>query len=200
MAVSMDIRQTLIAAMAHSSEPLVLSDPNLPDNPLIAANDAFLRLTQYAREEIIGRNCRFLQGPDTDPATAHRIGRRMSEGGGCIEWVVNYRKDGTMFWNLLFISPVHDHDGKIVAFLGNQLNITNGVPSWVGDLRRGQAVMSDVVLAEFQTVLEQIRHEMQDQPEVEADPVTELKLKLLARRLSVLATRLEPPVDKAQIG
>lgn len=201
MAVPMDIRQTLIAAMAHSSEPLVLSDPNLPDNPLIAANDAFLRLTQYSRDEIVGRNCRFLQGPETDRGTTDRIARRISEGGGCIEWVVNYRKDGTMFWNLLFISPVHDDNGRIVAFLGNQLNITNGVPSWVGDLRRGQAVMSEVVLAEFQAVLEQIRHEMPEQPAAEADPVRELKMKLLARRLSVLATRLEAPVaESPQLG
>ncbi len=188
-----DIRAILIAAIAFSGEPLVLSDPSKPDNPLMAVNEAFLRLTQYQRDEVIGRNCRFLQGPETDHATTRRIGRRVADGGGCIEWVVNYRKDGTKFWNLLFISPVHDDGGNLVAFLGNQLNITNGVPAWVGDVRRGHAAMPQPVCEGFQALLQEMAQAMAISADRGEAPLDDARLRAMARQLSILATRLDPP-------
>jgi PAS domain S-box-containing protein len=195
--MSQDIRTILAAAIAFSSEPLVLTDPSLPDNPLIAVNDAFLRMTQYTRDEVLQRNCRFLQGAETDRATAARIARRVADGGGCIEWLVNYRKDGTMFWNLLFISPVHDDSGKIIAFLGNQLNITNGIPAWVGDVRRGHAEMPQPVREGFQALLRELAAEMTASPQANTTGLDEARLRHMARRLSILATRLDPPILQA---
>ena len=85
----------------HSTEPMVLSDARLPDYPMVVVNDAFAALTGYPRSESVGRNCRFLQGAGTDQETARRIGRTIVAGRGCIEWIVNHRKDGEAFTNLL---------------------------------------------------------------------------------------------------
>ena len=103
----------LLAAVANSTEPMVLSDARLPDMPMVAVNSAFEALSGHPRIELVGRNCRFLQGAATDPATRGRIGRCLRAGEGCIEWIVNYRKNGATFWNLLFISPVFGADGDL---------------------------------------------------------------------------------------
>jgi PAS domain S-box-containing protein len=76
------------------------------DNPIIFANDAFLALTGYRRDEVIGRNCRFLQGPDTDPAAIETMRRAVADGEDVTLDILNYRKDGTTFWNALYLSPV----------------------------------------------------------------------------------------------
>ena len=80
------------AAMMHSTSPMVLSDPHLPDCPMIAVNPAFTTVTGYGEAESVGRNCRFLQGPRTDPDAAPRIRHCLDQGQGCIEWIVNYRR------------------------------------------------------------------------------------------------------------
>ena len=120
---------------------MVLTDPNLQDHPMIAVNAAFEALTGYPAAETVGRNCRFLQGAETDAATPSRIGRCIAERRGCIEWIVNYRADGTKFWNLLFISPVFDRDGTLLHFFGNQRDITEGPPSDLPDYTLGKADM-----------------------------------------------------------
>lgn len=88
------IGDALQAAMAHSDAAMVLSDPHLPDCPMVVVNPAFTAVTGYTAEESIGRNCRFLQGADTDPDTTRRIRHCLEAAQGCIEWVVNYRRDG----------------------------------------------------------------------------------------------------------
>jgi PAS domain S-box-containing protein len=133
------IREALTAAMDHSSAPMVLSDPHLPDTPMVAVNQAFAALTGYPVEEIVGRNCRFLQGPRTDPVSAPRIRACLDAGQGCIEWIVNYRRDGSHFYNLLFISPVRDEAGELLFFFGNQLDITRGSPAWLSEVPFGSA-------------------------------------------------------------
>jgi PAS domain S-box-containing protein len=135
------ITQALIAAMAHSTEPMALTDPNLPDNPMIAINQAFTDLSGYRPEEALGRNCRFLQGAGTDAGTPPRIRTCLEQQRGCVEWIVNYRKDGSMFWNLLFLSPVFDRHGNLLHFFGNQRNITEGPPSSLPDYVLGKADM-----------------------------------------------------------
>ena len=95
---------------------------------MVVANRAFAKLTGYPIEEIVGRNCRFLQGGRTDPVSPRRIRACLDAGQGCIEWIVNYRRDGSQFYNLLFISPVRDPGGTVLFFFGNQLDITMGSP------------------------------------------------------------------------
>ena len=148
-----EIGDALRVAMMHSTAPMVLSDPFLPDGPMVAVNPAFTRVTGYTAEEAVGRNCRFLQGANTDPATAPRIRAALQAGQGCIEWIVNYRKDGSAFWNLLFISPVHDAGGALRYFFGNQLDITRGMPDWFTDLSFGKAHVDPKLEAEFHAVL-----------------------------------------------
>ena len=150
------IRDALTTAMAHSAAPMVLSDPHLPDCPMVAVNQAFADLTGYPVEAIVGRNCRFLQGPRTDPLSRDRIRACLQAGTGCIEWLVNHRRDGSVFYNLLFISPVHDRDGTLVYFFGNQLDITRGLPDWLAEVSLGSAHVVPALEHEFQALLDEV--------------------------------------------
>jgi sigma-B regulation protein RsbU (phosphoserine phosphatase) len=111
-------------ALAAAAEGVTISDPSLPDNPLIYANEGFERLTGYAVDEVIGRNCRFLQGADTDPETVEVIRKALREGAECTVQILNYRKDGTPFWNRLSITPVRDSSGNVTHHIGIQSDIT----------------------------------------------------------------------------
>ena len=150
------IRDALSTAMTHSVAPMVLSAPFLPDCPMVVANQAFTELTGYPREELVGRNCRFLQGPKTDPLSPRRIRTCLEAGSGCIEWIVNYRRDGSSFYNLLFISPVHDEEGNLLYFFGNQLDITRGMPDWLAEVSIGSAHIVPALEHEFHALLHQV--------------------------------------------
>jgi len=183
------VTQALIAAMAHSPEPMALSDPNLPDNPIIAANPAFLALTGYSEAETLGRNCRFLQGKATDPNAPARIRRALEKNCGCIEWIVNYRRDGSVFWNLLFLSPVFSRDGRLLHFFGNQRNITEGPPADLPDYVLGKAVMPEAGKRIFDEVLLNVL----DQRGAAAESGAALtSLTDAARRLDDVTIRLVP--------
>ena len=183
------ITQALLAAIEHSGEPMVLSDPHLPDHPMIAANAAFAAMTGYPHEEIVGRNCRFLQGPGTDQATARRIGTSIREGHGCIEWIVNHKRDGRAFWNLLFLFPVRDRSGHLLHYFGNQLDITTGFPDWLGEVVFGRAHMSRAHEAEFHLLLLDI---LEDEAEQTNRAQSLERILASTRRLAELSTALEP--------
>jgi PAS domain S-box-containing protein len=112
------------AAFKATRMPMIVTDPNQSDNPIIFCNEAFRRLTGYRDDEIIGRNCRFLQGPETDKATIARIREGIAAGLDVAVDILNYRKDGTTFWNAVFISPVRDEAGTIIYFFASQLDFT----------------------------------------------------------------------------
>lgn len=103
---------------------IVITDATLPDHPIIYANSGFVRLTGYPLDAIIGRNCRFLQGPDTDPAARATIRTALAAGSPCRVVMRNYRLDGTPFWNELTISPVADTAGRVTHFIGVQADVT----------------------------------------------------------------------------
>ena len=145
------IGDALRAAMMHSDAAMVLSDPQM-----VAINPAFTKVTGYSEAESVGRNCRFLQGPRTDPESAPRIRACLEAGQGCIEWIVNYRRDGSAFWNLLFISPVHDETGALRYYFGNQLDITLGFPDWFVDVSFGRAHVVPSLEAEFHALLREV--------------------------------------------
>lgn len=112
------------AAIRGTRMPIVITDARQADNPIIFANDAFLALTGYPRDEVIGRNCRFLQGPESDPATVAELGQAVRAGRDVSVEIVNYRKDGSGFWNNVFLSPVRNDAGEIVYFFGSAVDIS----------------------------------------------------------------------------
>ncbi len=112
------------AAVQMSRMPMCLSDPHRQDGPIIFCNQAFEQLTGYGQDEILGHNCRFLQGPDTDPAAVAEIRRALDAREDIHIELVNYRKDGSAFWNALFISPVTDTSGTLIYHFASQLDVT----------------------------------------------------------------------------
>ncbi len=112
------------AAVRATRMPMIFTDPRQPDNPIVFVNDAFCDLTGYPRDEILGRNCRFLQGPASDPVTVARIGAAIAAAAPIEVEIYNYRKDGTGFWNRLHIVPVPDAAGAPRFFFGSQSNFT----------------------------------------------------------------------------
>ncbi|EJM97741.1 PAS domain S-box [Herbaspirillum sp. YR522] len=119
-----DSHDIFFAAVELTRMPMIVSDPRRPDTPIVFVNDAFINMTGYTRDEVIGRNCRFLQGPETDRAVVRQIGSALAERREIATEILNYRKDGSTFWNALFISPVYDRDGELVYFFGSQLDIS----------------------------------------------------------------------------
>ena len=112
------------AAVAGTRMPLVIADAKQPDVPIVYANDSFCTMTGYAREEIVGLNCRFLQGPDTDRGTVAAI-RDAVRGGLRFEAdVLNYRKGGQPFWNRLLIVPIHSDAGELTHFFASQIDVS----------------------------------------------------------------------------
>jgi PAS domain S-box-containing protein len=185
------ITEALIAAIAHSTEPMALSDPRLPDHPIIAVNKAFEHISGYTAAEIVGRNCRMMQGPGTDDATARKLGRIIAEGNGCVEWLVNHHKDGTPFWNLLFLSPVRDGEGRIIHYFANQHDITKGLPERLSEVNFGRAHMPAEITAEFQRLV----HEIAAATAGSDDPAHARALEgviVAARRLAEVSSALAP--------
>jgi PAS domain S-box-containing protein len=125
LAAGHGIDDPFAAAIRATRMAMIVTDATQADNPIIFANDAFLRLTGYAREEVIGRNCRFLQGPDTDPQAVIAMHDAIAAGQDVALDVLNYRKDGTTFWNALYLSPVRNDSGRIVYFFGSQLDVSD---------------------------------------------------------------------------
>ena len=119
--ISDDLKERALAA---AGEGITIADARLPDMPLIYVNPAFEQVTGYSREEAIGYNCRFLQGPDTDPKAAEIIRSAIREKRGCVVEILNYRKDGTPFWNRLTITPVYNSFGLLTHFIGVQSDVT----------------------------------------------------------------------------
>ncbi len=104
---------------------VAIADANRPDAPIIYVNPAFRRMSGYSQEEVLGRNCRFLQGPDTDPAVVERIRLQLSRGEDVQVTLLNYRKDGTPFWNDLYIAPVRDALETITHYVGMQNDVSD---------------------------------------------------------------------------
>jgi len=109
-----------LAALSASSHPVVITDNTQIGNPIVYVNFAFRRLTGYREAEVLGRNCRFLQGPETDPATIADLRTAISLGTGIQREILNYRKNGTSFWNEVTIDPIRNQQGAVIGFIGLQ--------------------------------------------------------------------------------
>ena len=113
------------AAVRATRMAMIITDPRRHDNPIVFANDAFLRLTGYSRLDVTGRNCRFLQGPGTDGAAVARVREAVRAEQDIAVDLLNYRKDGSTFHNALYVSPVHDEAGKLLYFFASQLDVSD---------------------------------------------------------------------------
>ncbi|KAL8733722.1 MAG: hypothetical protein Q9166_001915 [cf. Caloplaca sp. 2 TL-2023] len=118
---TMPIMRELVGGLA---EVFCLSDPSIKDNPIVYASEEFYRTTQYGKDYVIGRNCRFLQGPKTDRNTVARIKESIRTGQESFETILNYRRDGSPFMNLVMTAPLYDNKGVVRYFIGAQVDIS----------------------------------------------------------------------------
>ncbi len=112
-------------AMGQTRMAISLCDPHQEDLPIVFANRAFRRLTGYSEHEIIGRNCRFLQGPKTDQEPVARIREAIANEDVVVVELLNYRKNGTTFWNALHLGPIYNDRGELVYFFGSQWDVSD---------------------------------------------------------------------------
>lgn len=116
----------------------VVSNPRLPDNPLVAVNEAFVELTGYSRPECVGRNCRFLAGSGTEPWLSERIREGVRDHKPMLVEILNYKKDGSPFRNAVLVAPIFDDADELIYFLGSQVEVDDDHPS-MGMARRERA-------------------------------------------------------------
>jgi PAS domain S-box-containing protein len=116
---------SFIKALQTAQQNFVVTDPSLPDNPIVYATQGFLNLTGYTLDQVLGRNCRFLQGPETDPKAVEKIRKAIEEGNDMSVCLLNYRVDGTTFWNQFFIAPLRDAAGNVTNFVGVQCKVSD---------------------------------------------------------------------------
>ena len=113
----------LVTLISDSPIPSVISDPRLPDNPIVACNAAFCDLTGYSPVEVIGRNCRFLSGPGTEPWLSEEIRRGVREHRPVLVEILNYKRNGQPFRNAVLVAPIYDENDDLLYFLGSQIEI-----------------------------------------------------------------------------
>jgi PAS domain S-box-containing protein len=116
---------SFIKALQTAQQNFVVTDPSLPDNPIVYATQGFLVLTGYTLDQVLGRNCRFLQGPETDPKAVEKIRGSIDEGTDMSVCLLNYRVDGTTFWNQFFIAALRDAAGNITNYVGVQCKVSD---------------------------------------------------------------------------
>ncbi len=143
------------AAVHKTRMAMALADPNLPDCPLVYVNPAFCAMTGYAPDEAVGRNCRFLQGPETDRDMVARIRRTMAERENFDEEIYNYRKNGSGFWNALFMSPVFNDDGSLQFYFASQIDVTHRKEAEARQLQRMESIgaLASGVAHEFSNLM-----------------------------------------------
>lgn len=135
LSISRSLTGGFKSAYPGLGDAFCLSDPLEPDNPVVFASDGFLNMSGFERSEVIQKNCRFLQGMSTNPVAARRLSEAVSAGRETTELLINHRKDGTPFWNLLFICPLLEN-GSIRYFLGAQINVSESMGSDYKDILR----------------------------------------------------------------
>jgi PAS domain S-box-containing protein len=123
-----------LKTLKDSLVAFTITNPNLIDNPIIFCSDEFCTMTGYAKEEVLGRNCRFLQGPGTDRLAVQELRKNIVNGNHCVSCLLNYRKDGSSFWNYLSISPLKDRNGSIIMFVGVQYMVKDAVVGGTGEV------------------------------------------------------------------
>jgi PAS domain S-box-containing protein len=117
----------LMSALSGSQQNFAISDPTLPDNPIVYVSQGFLDLTGYSLDQVLGRNCRFLQGPGTDQSAVDIIRKGIVEGIDTSVCLLNYKADGTPFWNQFFVAALRDAENNVVNYVGVQCEVSKAV-------------------------------------------------------------------------
>jgi len=159
---------SFIKALQTAQQNFVVTDPSLPDNPIVYASQGFLNLTGYSLDQILGRNCRFLQGPETDPKTVERIRNAIEQGEDLSVCLLNYRVDGSTFWNQFFIAALRDAAGNITNFVGVQCKVSDTYAASV--IKEQQKEEEEQVQAQNEAAAE-----MQQQAEQQQQPLSQMQ-------------------------
>ena len=185
-----------VAMVQTSQTPTVLTNPHQPDNPILFANDAFLRLTGYGRDEVMGRNCRFLGGPETDREVSDEVRRAVEAGEPVSVKMLNYRKDGSRFWNQLHISPIFDEAGILAYFVGYQHDITRQVEAEQA-LQQARQELEQRVM-EREGLIREVHHRVRNNLQTfigllnlearRGDPLLRQQFNLVTQRVRVLGS------------
>ncbi len=140
----------------HSPIASVVSNPRIKDNPIIACNQAFIDLTGYSESEIVGRNCRFLAGPSTEPWLTETIKSGVRKHQPVLVEILNYKKNGTPFCNAVLVAPVFDEEGELEFFLGSQVELDDSAPKSNMARRQSATVLVRSLTDRQREVLEQV--------------------------------------------
>ena len=116
-----------MSALSGSQQNFAISDPTLPDNPIVYVSQGFLDLTGYTLDQVLGRNCRFLQGPGTDQSAVEVIRKGIADGVDTSVCLLNYRADGSPFWNQFFVAALRDAENNVVNYVGVQCEVSKAV-------------------------------------------------------------------------
>jgi PAS domain S-box-containing protein len=185
-----------VAMVQSSHTPTVLTNPHQPDNPILFANDAFLRLTGYGRDEVLGRNCRFLSGPETDREISNEVRHAVEAARPVSIKILNYRRDGSRFWNQLHISPIFDEAGILAYFVGYQHDITRQVEAEQALLQARQELEERVM--EREGLIREVHHRVRNNLQTiigllnlevrRGDPLLRRQFDLITQRVRVLGS------------
>ena len=156
MSIYGDIDKRLTALIATSPIASVISDPRLPDNPIIACNQPFMDLTGYPESEILGRNCKFLAGPATEPWLTEAIRDGVRRHAPVLVEILNYKHDGTPFRNAVLVAPMFDNAGVLEYFLGSQVELAEGAPGPNSSRRMASAELVKALTPRQRDVLKQM--------------------------------------------
>ncbi|WP_298376008.1 ATP-binding protein [Azospirillum sp.] len=178
----------LVAVVEATGAGIVIADATRPDTPLVYCNRAFLEMTGYEAKEVVGRNCRFLQGPDTDPATIAEIRAAIAEARPASVEILNHRKDGAPFWNALSLRPIFGPDGRPRWFAGSCTDVTRSHRS-ERELRDAQNQLTRLAAETFALAedLDRAREEA-DEARIAAENASRAKSRFLAMMSHELRT------------
>jgi PAS domain S-box-containing protein len=146
----------LKALIVDSPIASVISNPRLKDNPIIACNASFIELTGYGEDEIVGRNCRFLAGPATEPWLTESIRSGVRKHRPVLVEILNYKRDGTPFRNAVLVAPIFDEAGELEFFLGSQVELEAETPIPNSSRRMAAAMLVKALTPRQREVLEQM--------------------------------------------
>ena len=149
-------KKRLNALIADSPIASVISDPRVKDNPIISCNAAFIELTGYSEEEILGRNCRFLAGPATEPWLTEAIRDGVRRHAPVLVEILNYKRDGTPFRNAVLVAPIFDDDSKLDYFLGSQVELEPDSPTTNANRRMAAAIAVKALTKRQREVLAEV--------------------------------------------
>ncbi len=178
-------------AIRHSRLPLCISDPTLPDEPIVFANQAFCDLTGYDEDEFIGINCRFLQGPETTRASVEAIRAALDSNEVTMIEIVNYRKNGEKFINALQIGPVLDDEGQLIFRFGSQMDISKTREAE----RQAAALRTSELLHRLKNIVNVMSVVIKMTGRTETDP-REYSDKVIARLMALGQTHFDTMTDE----